>query len=252
MANLYHELLDKIEIRDEVDYLAAILTIGRILDMKTKDDTFMADIEKFIVTFREAITDKLTAPIIGNEDKLGAEQLIDVYKVTNNDFASALLTTSYVFLTHEIETVIKSVELWDVIRDENIVQHKLDYIAAILATGRIRDLKSKVNVPIEIKQIAQNLKNVMTDKYQLKLETLEQRDIACAFITATYVSRTPPIETNSQIIDLWNDARLKLNLSNDEIDTIIAILICGIIRGIKLETDWDILNAKLDNIRENL
>ncbi len=212
----------------------------------------MVDIEKFLKTFRTSVTEKITSPIIGDEDKVGAEKLIEAYKVTDNDLAAALLTTSYVFLTHEIETVKKIIELWDIIRDEQIVQHKLDYTAAILATGRIRDLKSKVNVPIEIKQIAQNLKNMMVENYDIKLENIAQRDIACAFITATYVSRTPPIETNSQIIDLWIDARSKLKLGNDDIDTIISILICGIIRGIKLEKDWDILNSKLENIRSNL
>ena len=252
LVKIFQDICSEIDINDEIGYLSAILTTGRILDLKAKSNNLIEEINEIIQLFRNSVTEILTAPIIGNEDEVGAEQLIEAYKVSDNDIASALLTTSYVSLTREIESVKKIVELWGVIRDEQMVQHKLDYLAAILATGRIRDLKSKVNVPLEIKQIIQDLKKVMVDNFQLKLESIEQRDISCALISAAYVSITPPIETNSKIINLWNSTRNVANLKNEDIDFIIAILIGGIIRGMKLEDDWEDLNVKIENIRNNL
>jgi hypothetical protein len=252
LVDLYRNLCENITIETEIDYLSALLVTGRILDTKTKRRNLIEEITNFIPLLKTSVIEVLTAPVIGSNDKSGAEKLIEAYKVNDNDLAAALLTTSYVYITQEIESVKKIAELWGIIRDEDLVQHKLDYLAAILASGRIRDLKAKVDVIKEIRQITKDLKKVIVDKYQLDLENIEQRDIACAFITAAYVSITPPIETSSQIIGLWEETRNNVNLDNSDLDLINAILICGVIRGFRLDEDWKILNNKIESIRTNL
>ena len=252
LTNLYREVSNTLTIKDEVDYISAILATGRVLDLKIENGALIEGINNLVNRFRDSVTTALTSPIIGTKDREGAEKLIKTYVVNDNDIASALLTTSYVFLTHEIETIKKITELWSIIRNTQIVQHKLDYLAAILATGKIRDLKSKVNVPIEIKQIILDLKRIATQRYKIKFENLDQRDISCGLITAAYVSITPPIETNSQILDLWNNTRANAKLGNSDLDFLVAILICGLIRGIKLEEDWDFLNSKIETMKNTI
>lgn len=245
-------MCENITIETEIDYLSALLVTGRILDTKTKRRNLIEEITNFIPLLKTSVIEVLTAPVIGSNDKNGAEKLIKAYKVNDNDLAAALITTSYVYITQEIESVKKIAELWGIIRDEDLVQHKLDYLAAILGSGRIRDLKAKVDVIKEIRQITKDLKKVIVDKYQMDLENIEQRDLACAFITAAYVSITPPIETSSQIIGLWEETRNNVKLDNSDLDLINAILICGVIRGFKLDEDWEILNNKIESIRTNL
>jgi hypothetical protein len=251
LVEIYKTIYENVFIKSDIDFLTAILATGRILDTKTLRRDLIEEITNFIPLLKKSITEVITSPVIG-DDKTGAEKLIGAYKVNENDLASALLTTSYVYITKEIESVKKITELWDLIRNENAVQNKLDYLAAILATGRIRDLKGKVNVINEIRQITRDLKKVIIDKYQPDPDKIEDRDIGCAFITASYVSITPPIETSSQIIGLWEESRKNVRIDNSELDLIVAILVCGLIRGFKLEEDWDILNSKIQNIRESL
>ena len=252
LVDIYNNICENIKIDTEIDYLSALLVTGRILDTKTKRRNLIEEITNFIPLLKNAIIEILTAPVIGSDDKDGAAKLVSAYTVNDNDLAAALLTTSYVYITQEIESVKKITELWGIIRNEDLVQHKLDYLAAILASGRIRDLKATVDVLKEIRQITKDLKKFIVDKYQLDLENIEQRDIACAYITAAYVSITPPIETSSQIIGLWEETRNKVKLDNSERDLIVSILLCGVIRGFKLDEDWEILNNKIESIRTNL
>jgi hypothetical protein len=251
LVDVYKNIGENILIRTDIDFLSAILATGRILDTKTLRRDLIEEITTFIPLLEKSVTEVITLPVIG-DDAAGAKKLIGAYKVNENDLASALLTTSYVYITKEIESVKKITELWELIRNENVVQNKLDYLAAILATGRIRDLKGKVNVINEIRQITRDLKKVIEDKYQPDPDKIEDRDIGCAFITASYVSITPPIETSSQIIKLWEESRQNVRIDNSELDLIIAILVCGLIRGFKLEEDWSILNSKIENIRNKL
>ena len=63
--------------------------------------------------------------------------MVEVINTTNPDEVSAFLATTLVSHSYEVESTSSIVNLWDDIRKIVRLQNDLDYIAAILATGRI-------------------------------------------------------------------------------------------------------------------
>lgn len=153
--------------------------------------------------------------------------MVAIINIENNNDISAFLTIALISHTQKVESTRAIVDLWDAIRKNVILNSKPQIISALLATGRILDLKKELMDQKFISTINELIESIYHDlEKRENVSEINDSHFVTAFITSAYISRTNEIETTNAIIDFWLELSSKLKLE-DDVDKIAGILTTG-------------------------
>lgn len=176
--------------------------------------------------------------------------MVEIINTTNSDEVSAFLTTTFVSHSYEVESTSSIVTLWDNLRKEINLANDIDYISAILATGRIMDYRYEIQDPNIVNTIISDINKNMEGRTITRVDF--QRELVSAFITAASISRTEEVEHIREIVNLWAIVTEKLPL-NDELDLIAGILSIGRIMELKINVKgYQVISDIFVSIRSEL
>lgn len=247
-VDLWNELRGKVEINNRLDYLTALLTQGRIMDLHIDESNYQTMVQESMDNIRRELLFSLTYPILG--DRNGTEILAKAYIVRLNDLASAMITAGFTDLSKKVESSKEIIILWNKIRNKNLVRDNRDYLVSLLVTGRIDDLKNELGKPDGINMIVDNFQNLLTDIDQDS--HVSKDDLTAAYLTEAIITQTPEIETNGEILSIWERFKAEMKFNNDEVDIIAAILTGGLIRNMTMKLDFNYINDIFNRIRNRL
>ena len=116
---------NKLTVKDDIDLIAGILTIGRIYEYKYT----INNIEQVELVF--------------NKLKEIIKESIKKRKIKQNDIASAFITSAYLEITPKVEKIQDMVATWQQFQKDLKIKDNIDYVSTILAYGRLRDLDAQ-------------------------------------------------------------------------------------------------------------
>jgi hypothetical protein len=235
IIDLWDELRKKIRVESRLDYLVLILTQGRLMDLKESEKDYIKLVQENISNIRRELIVALTYPILGVKN--GSQILADSYIVRLNDIASAMLAAAFTRLSVRVESAKEILDIWSKIREMNLVTDNNDYLIALLGTSRIIDLRKELEHPDRLKLIIDNFRESFNSgEPNIRITKL---DLAAAYLTIAIVTQTPEVETNAQILDIWNKIKSTIKFNDDDLDITAAILTGGILinKTMKIEID---------------
>jgi hypothetical protein len=150
------------------------------------------------------------------------------------DHISAILTSACVASTYEVETTKDIVQMWQKIKTENSFTEDIDFISAILATGRIMHGSSDMKDPDRIKDVVDTFKQEV--KRRSDDITFDQNAFCAAIMASACVSRSDKIVSAKNIVSLWKEIIEKINIS-DDYDIVSAILTSSRIADLRCQTE---------------
>ena len=119
------DIRDTLEIKDSLEMICGFLTVGRILELSVEIESSDSVKNIFKMLHGEL------------EEREGIEDF------SYNDYAAAIITSAYVEITPKLEKIRDIINTWEWARENIPIENKLDFIAAVLAAGRIKDLDAK-------------------------------------------------------------------------------------------------------------
>lgn len=248
IIDLWFELRQHLKIKTRIDYLAVLLSQGRLMDLKIGEDNYLQIVQESLENIHRELVVKLTYPILGEKD--GSEVLADTYIVRLNDIASAMIASAVTDLSLKVESTKEIVDIWDEIRETNIIQNNNEYLTALLVTSRINDLKKELGHFGGLNLIIENFRNLLLNlEPALKVTKI---DLAAAYLTIAVVTQTPEIESHGQIISIWKRFRDDLELNNTDLDIIASILTAGLIRNMTMKLDFNYIKELYTRIWNRL
>lgn len=139
---LYKDILKSLPIRNDFEILCGFLTAGRILELK------------------QEVPDAFEAGLIYNQIYKEFKDSSAPPVITQQEYASAIITAAYVEITPKLEKIRDIINTWDWTQKNVEVQGEVDLICAILAAGRIKDLDAKhMMIRESIRDIIQRIKD---------------------------------------------------------------------------------------------
>lgn len=247
-VDVWEELRGELKINSRFDYLTAILSQGRLMDLKIDENNYIEQVKESLDVIRHELVIRLTYPILGEKD--GSEVLADSYIVRLNDLASAIMASAVIYLSQKVESSKEIIRIWDQIREMDIVNNNNDYLAALLVASRISDLKKELKDSHSLDVIIENFKSILSNiEPTLKVS---KNDLASAYLTIAIISQTPEIESHKQILDLWQQLKSELKLKDFDNEVIAAILASGLIRNMTLKIDINYVKDIYSRIRTRL
>jgi hypothetical protein len=232
-VDLWSELRDKLAIETRFDYLVAILSVGRLLDLRIDKKNYIDQVIESQDIIKHELVLHLTYPILG--EKNGTEMLANAYIVRLNDIAAAMMASAITDLSEKVETSKEIIELWGKIRDMEIVKNNNEYLTSLFVTSRINDLKKEIQHSGGLNVIIENFKNLLNSiEPNLKVTKV---DLAAGYLTIAVVTQTVEIESHAQILDIWRRFKEDLELNNMDRDIIASMLTSGLIRNMKSKLD---------------
>ena len=120
------DVRETIELETPLDMVCGFLTVGRILELKVEIDDAkgVRNIYKMLHNELEEVVD-------------------DPDSITVKEYAAAIVTSAYVEITPKLEKIRDIVITWQWAEENLDINDRIDFIAAILAAGRIKDLDAK-------------------------------------------------------------------------------------------------------------
>jgi hypothetical protein len=233
IVELWNKLRRNIKLKDELDYISAVLSTGRIMDLG-----FEVEDPKVLNTIITDINTNLVNRKV---------ESIDLQK----ELVSAFITAASISRSEEVESVRDIVDFWIQIKEGIIIKDDLDIICAILATGRLMELKNRAGGLDFINNIFMNIKKELNQ--QIKDKEINQKDIAAAFITSAYIEASKKVEKIRDIVDSWEKIRNNL-IVRDQWDYITVILSTGKIKDMDAMhiMDKDDLMNNTEKIRTHI
>jgi hypothetical protein len=141
IVNLWVQIMDGIAISDDLDAIAAILTTGRIMEIKLTVEGYSAISENF-ESMRRVLDEKASGT-----------------PVTRKELMAAIITSANVESSKKVEKIGDIVDSWLSICDLISVEDQLDYISYLLSTGKIRDMDAKILLgPDSLKDMKEQMK----------------------------------------------------------------------------------------------
>jgi hypothetical protein len=211
IAELWSDIKSKIPINDDIDYVAIILSLGRIADLQA-DQINIEALQEIVTSFR------------GRLNEMGSIQ------GTITDLGAAYLTSSCVSHSHEVESTTSVVNLWDEFRKNIPVKDANDLASSVLATGRIMDLRADVKSPDTLSEIVTNIRNEFGEH---NIEHVDFKELSILLLSAAFIELSPKVEKYRDIVKSWQD--LKRIVSVKEIKDIVSlILFSGKIRDMDM------------------
>ncbi len=142
ILNHWETVNSKLIIKDDIDLVAGVLTIGRIYEYKYSINNFDQIVDVYI-KLREYLE-----PIIGDNP------------ISQNDLAAAFFTSAYLEITPKVEKIHDMISTWQELRKNLNVKDNFDYVSVILAHGKIRDLDAQFFLTdTSIMDIKDNIRN---------------------------------------------------------------------------------------------
>ncbi len=143
----WERINNEIVLATDLDQLAGVLTIGRIMEGKYQIDDMRQIIE---------VHNKLKESLLEIIDDDGVEQI---------HLAAAFLANAYIEITPKVERIQDMVLFWLEVQKDLVVKDNIDYITSILTYGRIRDLKEQYFITdSDISEIKNNLRKFIEMK----------------------------------------------------------------------------------------
>ena len=248
IIDLWVELRKHLKIKSRIDYLAVLLSQGRLMDLKIGEDNYLEIVQDSLENIHRELVVKLTYPLLG--EKNGSEVLAETYIVRLNDIASAMIASAVTDLSSKVESTKEIVDIWDEIRETNIIQNNNEYLTALLVTSRINDLKKELGHSGGLNIIIENFRNLLMNlEPTLKVTKI---DLAAAYLTIAVVTQTPEIESHGQIITIWKQFKDDLELNNTDLDIIASILTAGLIRNMTMKLDFNYIKELYTRIWNRL
>lgn len=176
--------------------------------------------------------------------------MLKIINTSNMDEISAFLTTTLVSHSYEVESTQSIVTLWDDLRKNIELKGDLDFVSAMLATGRIMDygmeIKDRDFISNTINDINKNIEG-------RKIELVDfQKELVSALIAAARIARSEEVESIRQIVDLWVRIKNGIAIKND-LDLIAAVLTIGRIMELKIKVEsFPTINDIFTGIRKEL
>jgi hypothetical protein len=176
--------------------------------------------------------------------------MIKIVDTSKADDISAFLTTTFISHTYEVESTQAIVNLWDNIRKNVNLKEDLDYISAMLASGRVRDYRFEIDNMNFLQTI---INDINTNIQSRKIESVDlQKELLFAHLTAASISRSEKVENIREIVDLWMQIKEGIEI-NDDLDLIAAILTTGRILELKIKAGGiEFINTIFMNLKKEL
>ncbi len=144
------------------------------------------------------------------------------------DISAAILTSSLVTHSYEVETTRKIVSIWDDIRNWIDISDKKAIIASILTNGRILDLQDELRSHEQLKPLWGGLQKKIEEEDMLQ-PPFEHISYNSALLASAAVAKSTQVESTKVMIDLYRDlmAGSKGIGPDDKIRTVAAVLTWG-------------------------
>lgn len=214
IVEYWSKVRNLIEIKADQDIIAAILSMGRILD--TEETEFGP--EKIVPIFKQL------------HEKLAMTWDLDGEGLSPCDLAAAFLTSAVISQTEAVETTGSIVQFWRSLRKFLTIRDMYDFIAAILAMGRIMEQKTQIRTANEINLVVKGLRLEISETIvPMELDY----ELAWAILTATYIEMSETVEKFREIVAQWQGLRDNIVLMDDE-DVVACILATGRVRDIDI------------------
>ena len=147
IINHWENVNEKFIIKNDQDKLAGILTIGRINEYKYSIENVNQIVEVY------------------NKMKEFIEPAVGDNTIKQKDVAAAFLTSAYLEITPKVEKIQDMVSTWRDLKKGLSINDNMDYVSAILAYGRIRDLDAQFFLTdTGILDIKDNIKSYIVTK----------------------------------------------------------------------------------------
>jgi hypothetical protein len=214
IVNLWDNFRKKIKLNNNLDYVSALLALGRMLDVKKEigEERYIQELDEV----RASIIEELT-----KRDHTS--------NLTPLSFVSALITSACISRTEEIETVNEIVNQWENVNKSFKIQNDIDILAGILTIGRINEYKYSMRNIEQIVEVHEKLKEHI--QLEINDRTIELSDYGAALLTAAYLEITPKIERVADMVNTWAEFQRSLVI-DDNIDYISSILASGRVRDL--------------------
>lgn len=117
VLSMYRDVKAQLDHENNLEYLSAVLAAGMLLDMKGDEEKPMN-----LATLIRSIKNRVMKLTGGT--------------VTKNDISVAKLVSSYIAVSPKLEGPDEIVNLWDKLRKEVTLGDDLDFIVALMISGR--------------------------------------------------------------------------------------------------------------------
>jgi hypothetical protein len=176
--------------------------------------------------------------------------LLQIVNTEKNDEISAFLTSTFISHTYEVESTQSIVGLWDKIRKTVKVNEDLDFISAMLASGRVMDYRFEID---DLNILNRIINDINTNIKSRKIESADlQKELVHAIITSASISRSEKVENIRDIVDLWVEIKEGMEIK-DDLDLIAAILTTGRVMELKIRAGGlDFINNIYMNIKKEI
>jgi hypothetical protein len=138
VLSMYKNIKNELKTESKLDYIAAILAAGMLLDLKGGDEEPLN-----LATMIRVIKAKVS-------------ELSDGI-ITPNDISMAKLVSSYVALSPKLEKPEEIIDIWDKLRKEVELSDDLDFVMALLISSRTHG----VTTPDGMEEVEDILKKLM-------------------------------------------------------------------------------------------
>jgi hypothetical protein len=207
ITSMWDELRMYIAIDDDIDFISVILGVGRIGDLQA-DFINVDEIQSVVTSFRKRLDEQ------GITEGGVAEQ------------GAAYLTTSVISHSEEVETTSTVILLWNEIIKHVPMKDDLDLAAAILATGRIMDLRIDVKSMEVLSEIVESIRAELETR---DITKVDYKELAMLLLGASIVELSPKVEKYRDIVNSWAELKEKITISDNK-DIVAVILFSGKIR----------------------
>lgn len=209
IAGLWNDIRKLVKVKEDLDFIAALLATGSIMD-------FGVEIKDLNIV-NIAIFDINRNIVMRNIES----------KDLQKELLLALVASAIISRSEEVEKTKEIVNLWIQIKDGIAIEDDLDYIAAILTTGRLMEVKLGVEGYKSIKENFESIRNAL--EKEAPGREITQREITAAIITSANVESSKKVEKIGDIVDSWLSI-CDLITVEDQMDYISYILSTGRIR----------------------
>jgi hypothetical protein len=209
IATLWNDLRKLVNAKEDLDFIAAMLTTGSIMDFGIE----IKDLN-IVNTAIFAINRNIVNRNIESKD-------------LQKELVFALVAAAIVSRSEEVEKTKEIVNLWVRIKDGMAVSDDLDMIAAILVTGRIMELKGG---EVDYQNLTDSFEKIRRElEERASGVAVTQKELTAALITSANVESSKKVEKIGDIVDTWLTVCGRISV-DDSMDYISYLLSTGRIR----------------------
>jgi len=232
IVGLFKMVKTQVNVDSDMDYLAALLCTGRILDVRSEMET-LGSLNEMLEDFKNQVKQK------------------DGNSVNKNDLAAALLTSSCIAKSPMTETIRSTVDFWYEVRERISAKDEKDYVAAMLATGRISTQRISNQKPADVEDLFLRIRTAVEKK--LGKKDISNLEIISGLLLASYMKSRNKILNINEIVQNWEKLSGLLDIKDSK-DSICAILLSGRLKDMNplIPLDLNNINSMVKKVRAKL